>query len=631
MDKSVFYSVFIAYIYHTGSDAAIQCGTCLQPPNYVSGYVKLKAQSIQSEATIALNITDIPIKVDVQVKPISGNNTDYVFPGLGSSQQDDDKPGTYGGVVYKYNDTSVKLYVPNRNDNSADGTVIFTGNSNAWVGPFVQKEDEAEVRVRVWTACNFPTPDYESNWIPLKVENGSDSFRELRHNLGYIPEYVTVQAWNNDTDWYSDGIMSGMTPGNVNKNTAWGGVVYAYNDSYVRIWVPGFDTGKMFSVADGWGRGSQETWSQGLVKVRVWGHMPGDSAYKKSVLVGAHPRRTSKLGNVAGSLNIDTGLVSVTIKALSGENNGFSFPTMGAVQNTDVNDKFGGVVYSYASTGIRVWHPIIPGGGNTSLYHKGTLVYVSPYWGGSVHYQDTAFGLLEVQFWNSYTGTCPPPTTPVKATTTPFTGTTTPFTGTTTPHNTAGVFTTLHRPTPAVPLVTSTIKRTSGMATATSPAAFTLRPNTGSHVSSSAIIGPTPTSVVPRTTSKGGTRTPNPQPTKDTLTADNQTEQASGGLSPVATGLIATASILSVAGCLGGLIFGLLKKKWKRTQKVDSETEDEENGKPSSNDETSKPKDQSGDNPTTEDEPSPVENGSPPADTGTPQSATNRPQTARPE
>ncbi|XP_033755777.1 uncharacterized protein LOC117338529 [Pecten maximus] len=170
MDKVAFYSVFIASIYHT--DATIKCGTCLQPPNYVSSYVKLKAQSVHSEAIIQLNITQVPIKVDIQVRPISGSDTNFVFPGLGSSQRDDDKSGVYGGVVYKYNETSVKLYVPNRHDNSGDGTVIFTGYNNTWFGPKVQKEEEAETRVRVWTSCNFPTPDYESNWIHMKVKNG---------------------------------------------------------------------------------------------------------------------------------------------------------------------------------------------------------------------------------------------------------------------------------------------------------------------------------------------------------------------------------------------------------------------------------------------------------------------------
>ncbi|XP_021374252.1 uncharacterized protein LOC110463739 [Mizuhopecten yessoensis] len=334
MDRVAFYGVLIASLYY--ADATINCGTCLQPPDYVSSFIKLKAQSTQSEAIILHNIAEVPIKVDVQVKPISGNDTNYFFPGLGSSQQDDDKQGVYGGVVYKYNETAVKLYVPNRNDGSGDGSVIFTGYNNAWVGPKVQKEDAAEVRVRVWTACKFPTPDYESNWIPMKIKNGTDSFREVVHGLGYVPNYVTVQVWNNGTDWYADGIASGMTPNNVNKLTSWGGVVYAFDDNHVRIWVPGFDTGSMFSVADGWGQGSQETWSEGLVKV----------------------------------------------KALSGDNNGFSFPAFGAVQNTDPHDKFGGVVYSYSSHGIRVWHPIVPGAGNTALsstYHSRPSQYIAIY------------------------------------------------------------------------------------------------------------------------------------------------------------------------------------------------------------------------------------------------------------
>ncbi|XP_033755388.1 mucin-19-like [Pecten maximus] len=487
-----------------------------------------------------------------------------------------------------------------------------------------------------------------------------------------------------------------MTPNNLKKETSWGGVVYGFNDTYVRIWVPGFDTGKIFSVADGWGIGSQETWSEGLVKVRVWGHMPGDSVYKSNATIGQSPgMHSSQLGSVGGRLNIDTGLVSVMVKALSGDNKGFFFPALGAVQNTDPHDKFGGVVYSYSSNGIRVWHPIIPGGGNTSLYSKGTLIYVSPYWGGGAHSQDSKFGLIEVQFWNSYTGKCPPPTTPAKASTSPFTGTITKSSGSHTSGPTGGS-TTSSRPVTSVPLLTSTssilttvtVASTGGTRQASTVTTFagasTGGPSAGSN-------GKTTRSTGTRTTSgsrvTGRTGGPASATTKNSLTAGNQEEQGDEGLSPVATGLVATASILSAAGCLGGLIFGLLKKKAKKKRKVDPELEEndafgsqkvvDDNGKPPSNDGT--PPNNDGHHqpdevsPPIENETSPIDNGSPPidngsppidngsppidngsppidngsppidngsppidngsppADNGTPPAATDRPQTARPE
>ncbi|XP_060075296.1 mucin-5AC-like [Ylistrum balloti] len=471
-----------------------------------------------------------------------------------------------------------------------------------------------------------------------------------------------------------------MTPNNVKKETAWGGVVYAYNDRFVRVWVPGFDTGRMFSVADGWGRGSQETWSEGMVKVRVWGNMPGDSVYKSTATIGqiTTGNLTSQLHSVSRSLDMDTGLISVTLKALNGNNNGYSFPTLGAVQNTDPRDKFGGVVYSYSPNAIRIWHPIVPGGGNTALYTKGSIIYLSPYWGGGSFSQDSKNGLVEVRFWNSYTGQCPPPTTPAKASTSPFTGTTSNMSR---PHSTplttrtTSRLTTSFLPITSVPVLTSTTAR-SATVTSTSTKSTASTSRTSFHAQSSRHVS---TAIPSTRTSSGGhsgansktvsrsvgtttgfrgskattsstiltgTGGTNSQATRSTL-RDGQDGQDDGGLSPVATGLIATASILSAACCLSGLIFGLLKKM-KRKQKVDPEIENndafgsqkaiEDKGNPATNNGTSPTDDGThpssttdNGNPSPENGSPPTGNGSPPVDTGSPQIATDRPQTARPE
>ena len=52
---------------------------------------------------------------------------EFTFPGLGSSQVDDDNPYKYGGVIYKYNETHVVIQAPNTNDGYDNGSSIFTG------------------------------------------------------------------------------------------------------------------------------------------------------------------------------------------------------------------------------------------------------------------------------------------------------------------------------------------------------------------------------------------------------------------------------------------------------------------------------------------------------------------------
>lgn len=101
---------------------------CVKHPTFISSWTKIVAQdSSQSEIVINHNLNEIPIKVDVQVKQVTGNDTDFIFTGIGSAQRDDDYDSIYGGIVYMYDNNSVILIAPNRNDGSNKGVSIFTG------------------------------------------------------------------------------------------------------------------------------------------------------------------------------------------------------------------------------------------------------------------------------------------------------------------------------------------------------------------------------------------------------------------------------------------------------------------------------------------------------------------------
>lgn len=53
---------------------------------------------------------------------------EYIFPGIGSSQSDDDIFAEYGGVAYLYNDVHVKVVIPIEDDDSAGiGRIVTTG------------------------------------------------------------------------------------------------------------------------------------------------------------------------------------------------------------------------------------------------------------------------------------------------------------------------------------------------------------------------------------------------------------------------------------------------------------------------------------------------------------------------
>lgn len=70
---------------------------------------------------------EIPGKVDVQVKVVEAGQ-EYIFPGIGSGQSDDDILAEYGGVAYLYNNVHVKVFIPIEKDDSAGiGRIVTTG------------------------------------------------------------------------------------------------------------------------------------------------------------------------------------------------------------------------------------------------------------------------------------------------------------------------------------------------------------------------------------------------------------------------------------------------------------------------------------------------------------------------
>lgn len=94
-------------------------------PSFVSGWINMTANSATSEQTILHGLQELPMMVRVDAKTEEG----WIFTGFGSAQKDDDGGYTYGGVVFIYSNTSIKIFVPKRsNDRStATWTALYLG------------------------------------------------------------------------------------------------------------------------------------------------------------------------------------------------------------------------------------------------------------------------------------------------------------------------------------------------------------------------------------------------------------------------------------------------------------------------------------------------------------------------
>ncbi|XP_061195151.1 sushi, von Willebrand factor type A, EGF and pentraxin domain-containing protein 1-like [Saccostrea echinata] len=177
----------------------------------------------ESPIVIPHPLNELPVKVDVQVKVIHGG-MEYIFPGLGSAQRDDDIATDYGGVGYIYNELDVKIYVPVAQNN---------GNGQGWV---------------ITTASPYVN---------------------VAHNLGVYPDFVTVQLI------LSSGYVSeaqGTTPVTFNHGDKWintCGTVFGITDSHVTLWGASEADDFIACFKDGWGS-EDISYTSATVEIRAW-------------------------------------------------------------------------------------------------------------------------------------------------------------------------------------------------------------------------------------------------------------------------------------------------------------------------------------------------------------------------
>lgn len=113
---------------HGATDVRVT-GRCVGPPHFTSQWTEVEAQTTKSSVTLEHECGEFPAKVELQIRPLAGNSSNFYFPGLGSAQRNDDINRTYGGIVYKYNKFEVILYIPKANDGYPSGVIIYTGTN----------------------------------------------------------------------------------------------------------------------------------------------------------------------------------------------------------------------------------------------------------------------------------------------------------------------------------------------------------------------------------------------------------------------------------------------------------------------------------------------------------------------
>lgn len=118
-------------------------------PDFDSGWFEMSSQAgTASFKEVAHNLGVYPSMVKVLTKATDGNNNGFIFEAMGSAQADDEDD-SYGGVIFAYNQNTVRIWAPDKNNNDANGRIINLGDG--WGGEVnTQQSQTAQVRVLAW-------------------------------------------------------------------------------------------------------------------------------------------------------------------------------------------------------------------------------------------------------------------------------------------------------------------------------------------------------------------------------------------------------------------------------------------------------------------------------------------------
>ncbi|CAG2216560.1 unnamed protein product [Mytilus edulis] len=330
-------------------------------PSFISTWYEIMAQNrSQSITTIDHGLGQYPVKVDVQVK-VHVDGEDNIFSGIGSAHRDDDYPYPYGGVVYKYNDVHIKLATPydtKTHIHYDSGGIAYTGGisnlyhgPNHLSGPYVR----GFARVRAWKEADMPDVLF-SQTINM---SGGVSF--LNNSYSHIDSL--------------------------------GGVVYAFDDEMVRLWVPTLEglktNGGVFSATDGWSLGGKRY--SGIVDIKAWNFGCQQEVFHHEIVLGKNIDHNGTF-QFPCFYDITNHLITVQIKALqnSGANSGMLFYGTGTTM-ASTQFGFGGVVYVYTEDKVMVWRP-------SDTASKGNIINIGERWGNGIAHQssETAVVIIRV-------------------------------------------------------------------------------------------------------------------------------------------------------------------------------------------------------------------------------------------
>ncbi|XP_065057342.1 uncharacterized protein LOC135685354 [Rhopilema esculentum] len=259
------------------ADVTVEVWKNLPTPNFQT---EIQVDGSKLFYEVPHKLKQIPDFISVRVFARKLNSFDkrylFHFPAVGASQTP--KGSTeYGGVIYSYNETFVRLWLPNNGENLKTGCIKITGGWGNGRHADDVNADVCQVEIRAWIN-SFPLPAFQTGWRNILANAHQKSFREIHHNLGV--DTLLVQVHVKKPGIETNGFIYealGSVQSTQSDGDLYGGILFAYDKSRVRIWVASSETdrnGRAIFVSDAWGNGTHtEKLEKVLFRIKIFAHL----------------------------------------------------------------------------------------------------------------------------------------------------------------------------------------------------------------------------------------------------------------------------------------------------------------------------------------------------------------------
>ena len=329
----------------------------LTKPDFTTSFLLRSNNGTGSFREVFFGDKGPPFRVRVYAKVQNGPNEGFCFEAVGSAQVSIRKKESlysYGGIVYAYNSSHVRIWAPSKYKNNKNGQLVLVGYG--WGNErYRQRVDTALVFIEVWYIG--PLPTFQTSML-VDTRTRTRIFHDIKHNLEELPERVVVRVTSMDKSSLNYGFwFQGITSSQNVEKKGYGGIIFAYNAQKIVLWAPNAKRTGCIFVQDGWGGGQhQERATNCLVEIYAWVFkypIPSYTTNWMSMSSQGGLRRSFL--ELRHSLGVLPSLVLVQTRT---GNKALVFEGTGAIMSTDSNSKgYGGVLYAFDENTIRLWLP----------------------------------------------------------------------------------------------------------------------------------------------------------------------------------------------------------------------------------------------------------------------------------